>query len=139
MLELTNSVKLSRYEMKRVLIIDDEELIREFMEDYFKTRLHFDKIVLANDGLEAFIKASLEKFDIICCDHYMPLMKGAQFLLALREKSGINQKTPVIMVSSYIPEISTDLQTIENTYFLEKPVEFSRLARYVKMAMPKEE
>ena len=93
----------------------------------------FDNITFASDGLEAFTECSLQKFDIICLDHSMPYLTGADFLVALRSKNTLNTNTPVIMVSAFVPELSTRLSYIENLFFVDKPIDFTRLSRYVKM------
>ena len=124
--------------MPKVLIVDDEADIRSIFEEVFKDDLGFTDITFAQDGLEAFSLCSQQKFDVITLDHMMPYFKGADFLVALRNKSGPNQNTPVVMISAYLPDLSETIRTIENTYFLDKPVDFTRLTRYVKMAVGKE-
>lgn len=120
--------------MKKVLIVDDEAEIRNIFEEVFRQDLGFESITFAKDGLEAFVECTLQKFDIITLDHMMPYMKGADFLVALRNKPGPNQKTPVIMISAYLPDLSETIRSIENTYFMDKPVDFTSLIRYVKMS-----
>jgi CheY-like chemotaxis protein len=121
--------------MKKVLIVDDEKEIRHIFEEVFRNDFGFESITFAQDGLEAFTECSLQKFDIITLDHMMPHLRGADFLTALRIKPGINQNTTVVMISAHIPELSDAIKTIENTFFMDKPVDFNRLARYVKMSM----
>lgn len=121
--------------MKKVLIVDDEKDIRHIFEEIFRHELEFDSVTFAADGLEAYTECSLQKFDIITLDHHMPFLQGAEFLTALRNKPGINQFTPVIMVSAYLPELPETIKTIENTFFVDKPVDFTRLSRYVNMAV----
>lgn len=124
-----------RIGMKKVLIVDDEKDIRNIFEEIFRHDLGFENITFAQDGLEAFTECSLQKFDIITLDHMMPFMKGAEFLIALRNKPGLNQSTPVIMISAHLPELSETIKSIENTFFLDKPVDFTRFNRYVKMSL----
>jgi two-component system nitrogen regulation response regulator NtrX len=123
--------------MKKVLIVDDEKEIRNIYEEIFRSELGFESVTFAGDGLEAFTECTLQKFDIITLDHQMPFMKGADFLSALRNKPGINQLTPVIMISAFLPELPETIKTIENTYFMDKPVDFARLSRYVNMSVKK--
>lgn len=124
--------------MKKVLIVDDEKEIRNVFADILGHEFGLDKITFAGDGLEAYTECSLQKFDIITLDHMMPFMKGADFLIALRNKPGINQHTPVIMISAHLPELSETVKTIENTFFLDKPIDLQRLIRYVKMSLKSE-
>ncbi|MGZ3787758.1 MAG: response regulator [Bacteriovorax sp.] len=121
--------------MKRVLIVDDEKEIRSIFEEIFRYDLNFDNITFAKDGLEADRICAHQKFDLITLDHMMPKVRGADFLVALRSKSGINQTTPVIMISAHSPGLSESIKAVTNTYFMDKPVDFRRLASYVKMSM----
>lgn len=56
-------------------------------------------------------------------------------MAALRIKPGLNQHTPIIMISAMISELPEKLKDYDLTYFVDKPIDFARLARYVKMAM----
>lgn len=119
--------------MKKVLIVDDEKEIRITFEEIFRNELGFDSVTFASDGLEAFTECSLQTFDVITLDHNMPFLKGDDFLFALRNKPGINQQTCVIMISAFLPELPEAIRTIENTFFVDKPVDFKRFTRYVNM------
>ncbi len=124
---------------KTVLIIDDEPGIQDVLESVFESEFGFTEIHRANDGLEGFHFLQKEKYDIITLDHMMPFLKGADLLMALRQKSGPNQNTPVCFISAYIPELPAEVKNCENTFFLEKPVDFDRLHRYVKMSLVKKD
>lgn len=123
--------------MKKILIVDDDKGIREVLEEYFRSELKVENVTFASDGFEAFVESSLHKFDLICLDQMMPFCKGDQFLTALRKKNGPNQKTSVVMISGFIPDVSSEIKTIENTYFIDKPVDFERLGRYSKISLGK--
>lgn len=121
--------------MKRVLIVEDQKEIREILDIVFRKELGFTHITFACDGLEGYAEAYLQKFDLICTDHCMPYCKGADMVMAIRNKSGLNQHTPILMVSSYASEIADKMNNLESTYMVEKPIDFNRLTRYVKMAL----
>jgi putative two-component system response regulator len=125
--------------MSKILIVDDEEMILEILEETFRMDYHLEDITLASDALDAFHLCQLHQFDLICLDHMMPHLKGADFLAAMRSKKGLNQSTPVIMISAYIPEIPEAVKSSANTYFVEKPMDLDRLKRYVKLALYKKE
>lgn len=121
--------------MKRVLIVDDEKDIRSIFEDIFRNELGFESITFAEDGQEAFSLCSLQKFDVITLDHMMPHMKGGEFLTALRNMPGVNQKTPVIMISAYLPKITSGEErksVHENTIFMDKPIDFDRFSKFIR-------
>lgn len=121
--------------MKRVLIVEDQKEVRELLEEVFMKELGFKYVTFASDGLEGFAESYLQEFDLICTDHGMPFFNGGDLIAAIRSKPGINQHTPIIMISALIPELPVKLKGMENTYFVEKPIDYGRLRRYVKMAI----
>lgn len=121
--------------MKKALVVEDESSIQEILEEILKSECGFDEVVVASDGLDGFYAAMKDQYDLICLDHMMPFFKGAELLEALRAKPGPNQHTPMFMISAYIPQISQSAKEMENTFFLEKPLDFPRFVRYVKMSV----
>ena len=121
--------------MKKILIIEDEVEIQELIKELLIADLGEVEATFAFDGNEGFVAANKDKFDLICTDHMMPNRKGAEFLAQLRRSSGPNQHTPVILISANIPDIPEYVTTLEDAYFMAKPIDFTRLKRYAKMAM----
>ncbi len=117
----------------RALVVEDEVFIQDILVEILKTECGFEEVICASDGLEGFKLASAEKFDLITIDHMMPFMKGADLLIALREKEGFNKNSPIFMISAHIPEMPPHLKNLENTFFLEKPIDVNRFIRYVKL------
>jgi DNA-binding NtrC family response regulator len=72
---------------KRILLVDDEDSIRETMSSLLKYK-GFD-IVEARDGLEAFELFKGESFDLIISDIRMPKCDGFE-LLKMVKKSNPN-------------------------------------------------
>ena len=82
---------------KKVLVVDDEEVIRKFL------RIHLDKwgyeVKEAGDGVEALEQLGNEDFDFILLDILMPKKDGWQVLEEIRS----NPKTeniPVIVLTA---------------------------------------
>ena len=69
--------------MYRVLVVDDEKLIREMIYKY-ATHEGFD-VVLAVDGRDAIDKFGKEDFDVCIIDIMMPDMSGYDTLKKMRE------------------------------------------------------
>ena len=79
----------------KVLIVDDEELIRKVIKEYLKLeKFDFEE---ASDGKEAVEKIRNDKFDIVVMDIMMPVMDGYE---AVKEIRNINKYIPVIMLSA---------------------------------------
>ena len=81
---------------KKILVIDDEELITKSLfrllskEGYSAT--------IAKSGMEAIEKIKVGEFDLIICDVRMPEMDGVTILQKIRE---IDDKVAVIMLTAY--------------------------------------
>jgi two-component system chemotaxis response regulator CheY len=70
----------------KILIVDDEEWVREVFRDFCALTDAFD-IDLAGSGTEAIEKASREKYDLITIDLIMPEVSGLEALRAIKETS----------------------------------------------------
>jgi len=86
--------------MKKILIIEDEELIRMALEDDF--RLEDYDVEVASDGIEGLAKASNPDTDLIILDIMLPGMNGFDICKKLRSQ-GI--RTPIIMLTAKGQEI----------------------------------
>jgi DNA-binding response OmpR family regulator len=86
--------------MKKILIIEDEELIRMALEDDF--RLEDYDVDVASDGIEGMAKAANPDIDLIILDIMLPGMNGFDICKRLRSQ-GI--RTPVIMLTAKGQEI----------------------------------
>lgn len=79
----------------KVLIVDDEELIRNVIKEYLKIENY--EYVEASNGKEAIDKIKSNDFDIVIMDIMMPVMDGYQAVRKIRE---FNKIIPVIMLSA---------------------------------------
>ncbi len=81
--------------MKRILVVDDEQQIREVLKEYLE--YNDFEAVCAADGLEAVKLCENQNFDLIIMDIMMPKMDGMSALKEIRK----NQKNiPVIILSA---------------------------------------
>ena len=85
---------------KRILVIDNEEYIREIAQICLETVANWT-VITAASGSEGLIKASSEQPDAILLDVMMPAMDG----IATFEKLKANPKTekiPVILLTAKV-------------------------------------
>ncbi len=80
----------------RVLLVDDEEMIRQTMESLL--RASACGVVIARNGLEGVKAFQEDDYDLVILDVMMPVMDGIQALRLMREH---RQDTPVIIHSGY--------------------------------------
>jgi signal transduction histidine kinase/DNA-binding response OmpR family regulator len=78
----------------RILIIDDEPLIRRAMADYLIECGY--ETSMAADGAEGLSQARAEHFDIVLVDLHMPRVGGLEVITTLRAES---PELPVVVVS----------------------------------------
>ncbi len=84
--------------MSRILIVDDEDKIREVIKEYAEfSGYETDE---AKDGMEAVTKVVQNKYDLIIMDVMMPKLDGYSAVKEIRKTAS----TPVIMLSARVEE-----------------------------------
>ena len=88
--------------MKRILIVDDEQNIREVLKEY----LEFNgfEVITADDGYEAVDMCKREDYDFIVMDIMMPKMDGLSAVREIRKTKNI----PVMVLSARSMGIDVD-------------------------------
>jgi CheY-like chemotaxis protein len=118
-------VQVNRSRVQGVLLIDDEEMIRETTKECLQ---EFDyqvyEAVSAEEGLD-FIKENRDKVDLIVLDLGMPGMGGQKFLEKLNE---FEAEFKIIVASGYSNhKISKNPKSYGADAFLAKPYSTSKL------------
>ena len=78
----------------RILVVDDEEIIRQLLKDLLEIKGH--DVATARDGIEGLEKLK-DVPDIVLLDIRMPHMDGLEFLERVKE---ISPSSDVIMVTA---------------------------------------
>lgn len=86
---------------KRVLLVEDDESIRQMYETKFKQQGAI--VISAKDGVEALEKAKVEKFDLILLDIILPQLDGFSVLEELK-KTKETANIPVVMLTNLSTE-----------------------------------
>ncbi len=119
--------------MAKILVIDDEQSIRNTLKDI----LEYEKfeVDIAEDGIEGLEKASQSRYDVILCDIKMPRMDGMEVLDKLLEKDPDNT---VVMISGH-GTIETAVDAIKKgAYdFISKPPDINRMLITIRNALDK--
>ncbi len=82
--------------MHRILVIDDEETVRELLEAFFTEKGY--SVKTATNGVAGLELLKQEKFDLFFVDLIMPEMGGID---VLRECAALNIKTPSIVITAF--------------------------------------
>ncbi|MDB4563922.1 sigma-54 dependent transcriptional regulator [Flavobacteriales bacterium] len=121
--------------MARILIIDDERLIRHALRDILEYEQHvIEEAEDGNAGLKALLAG---KFDAAFCDVKMPGKDGIEVVEALALK-GV--ETPVIMMTGH-GSVELAVQALKaGAYdFIEKPLDLNRVLVALRNATDREE
>ncbi len=106
---------------KKVLIIDDTELLRVFVEEMLSTADPRMQIASAADGSAGLAQCALFRPDLILLDFSLPDFNGDEVCRQLLEDEKTRQ-IPVIMMSGHIAEMAAAAETCENIVLtLAKP------------------
>jgi len=83
--------------MARILVVDDEELLRDSAKMFLEHRGH--EVMVASSAIEALriLKKKETEFDLIISDYRMPGVTGVELLHAIRVWA--KRDTPFVLVS----------------------------------------
>ncbi|MCI4670268.1 MAG: sigma-54 dependent transcriptional regulator [Bacteroidia bacterium] len=121
--------------MAKILIIDDEEVIRSTLQEILEYE-DYDTD-LAADGKEGLDMLLNQSYDAVICDIKMPKLNGMEVLAKAVEQK---PETPVVMISGH-GDIETAVEaTKKGAYdFLQKPPDLNRLLLTVRNAIEKKD
>jgi two-component system sensor histidine kinase/response regulator len=125
--------KRGKKQAAKVLVVDDERLLRTMMSDGLEAAGH--KVLTAASGEEAIPLAKREKPDCILLDIMMPGLDGYATCAALKADPD-TAHIPVLLVSA-----TTDLRVIDQaekagaSNVLPKPVPLEELQHAVALAL----
>lgn len=100
--------------MKKILVVDDEEYIRELYRDELAEEGY--QVELAEDGQEALGKMTTFRPDLVTLDVKMPGLDGIEVLRRIREKDA---SVPVLLVTAF-GEFRQDFNTWASDAYIVK-------------------
>jgi len=113
---------------KRILVVDDEQIIRESIS-YVLTKENYE-VSEAENGKIAYEKLLENPFDLVITDLEMPEMKGVELLEKIRDLS-VQTSTMVVTAYGSLDTAISALRSGASDYIL-KPIEFDELLIKVK-------
>ncbi len=114
---------------KSILIVDDEQVMREFLADVLED---YD-IAKASDGDEAIQMLKNKEYDLIITDMKMPRVSGEEVVKYVKEH---HPKTRIIVISGY-----SSLSSVSSTLgygvdaFLSKPFTIKQIRAEVDKSL----
>lgn len=103
----------------KILVIDDEEIVRNFLSRFLNR--HFNQVKVVENGLKALEAAKEESFDLVFLDIRMPKMNGLETFSKLK-KNNPNLGC-IFMTGHAAEEILLDKTKQPGTVCLRKPFE----------------
>lgn len=116
--------------MAKILIIEDEESIRNVLSNIIKDEDKTYEVDLAENGLEGLEKIKVNTYDLVLCDIKMPKMDGIELL----EKAiGTYPDLTIVMISGH-GDIDTAVDSIKKGAFdyISKPPDLNRLLSTIR-------
>jgi two-component system, OmpR family, phosphate regulon sensor histidine kinase PhoR len=124
---------------EKVLVVDDSQDIREFLNRYILRPKGFE-VIMAVNGMEGLEAATTYLPDLIICDNQMPRMSGLEMIRELRERG---LEIPTILTTAFGSEeraveafrlgvrdyVIKPFDTYEMTSAVERALRESRLER----------
>ena len=119
--------------MPKILIIDDEKIIRQTLKEILEYENY--QIYEAQDGEEGIRMIENEDFDLVLCDVKMPKMDGIEVL----DKANSLENPPQFIMISAHGTIETAVEATKKGAFdfIPKPPDLNRLLLTVRNALEK--
>jgi CheY-like chemotaxis protein len=121
-LKIANKVKL--------LVVDDEETIRELFKEYLSADGYLVRV--ASSGREAIeiIRSGGESFDLFLIDLVMPEMDGLEVIREIRK---LDTNTPVLLLTSYEVELGeAKKKELNIVCLISKGISMSEVSKNIK-------
>lgn len=104
-----------------LLYVEDEDTIRQNVEDCLK---YIFNVVVAKNGNDGIEKFNNDNFDLIITDILMPEKDGIEMLEEIKQ---LSPNIPTIVTSAYNSEIVKQLERLGVTKCIPKPFDIKQL------------
>lgn len=119
--------------VKKILVIDDEELITKSLLKLLSRQSY--NVIVVRSGIEAIDKVKETDFDLIVCDIRMPQLDGIETIIQIRAylKKSNKKSIPEILITGY-----ADLEKYQKAIelkvadYIYKPFDTTEFLRVVK-------
>ncbi|MCP4252369.1 MAG: response regulator [Candidatus Scalindua sp.] len=114
----------------RILVVDDEEDIRNILNQFLSRCGH--KVKAVDNGADAINMVVDEGFDLVLCDLAMPNVCGYDVVKFL---NGLKKRPKIGIVSGWDEKLdSKNNKELNVDFYLKKPFKYSELAKYIDEA-----
>lgn len=115
---------------ERILVIDDEPLVRQTLTDSLKAAgYRVTALGSANEALVVFT-AEPDRFDLVLTDLTMPRMSGIELASRLKR---LRPRTPILLMTGFVDLVTDDdLRRSQAAALIKKPIPPAALAQTVR-------
>lgn len=118
-------------EKKRIMIIDDENLVRMVLQDILIDLGYEVKSFESGKEAIKYYQVNKDKIDLVICDMMMPQITGSEVYAEMKK---INDKVKFVVLSGYSNE--DNKETLEGiTDYLTKPIMLNTLSNIIENAL----
>lgn len=111
----------------KILVVDDEAIIRHLLTDVLKDDQH--QVVAVENGKQAVEKVKESSFDLVFSDVHMPVLNGLETVKVIRS---LNKKIVIVMMDSF-PDLLSELAQEEGAITcIHKPFELKEIREILK-------
>ncbi|MBS3907665.1 MAG: GAF domain-containing protein [Syntrophaceae bacterium] len=115
----------------KILVIDDEEAVRDILSRMLRTKGH--EVETASDGDEGIERFKKQPFDLVFTDLGMPKLSGWEVGKTLKE---LNPKIPVVMITGWGMELNREKMSQNGIdLIISKPFNFDQVTQLIFEAM----
>jgi len=121
-------MRVPRPERFTILVIDDDELVREMVVELLQTEGH--RVLSASSGEDGLATVRAVRPDLILVDHHMPGMTGHEVVQRLKADASTGP-IPVVALTSAGGEDVHKLSLAGAVAFIPKPFDPSEFRRLI--------
>ncbi len=118
---------------KRILVIDDEELIIKSLSILLEKDGY--EVFVAKNGQDAIVMIEEGDFNLILSDIRMPGINGSEAVEQIYKQlqAGNRKRIPVIFISGYVDEkVENEVKKLNPVAFIYKPFDIDNLIDKIK-------
>ncbi|MBD3217088.1 MAG: response regulator [candidate division Zixibacteria bacterium] len=117
--------------MPRILVVDDELLIRDLLYDFFTSR-NYD-IILAESASKALEILGAEEIDLVLTDLKMPDMDGLEML----KRANTKENGPPVIIMTGFPSLESAVEALRLRVadYIVKPFNINRLFECIEAVL----